>query len=62
MNAYYYTFGSDVRFPYQGGWVQVFAETSEKADKLFRKYYPDQHPGILNCAAIYNRKIFLNPC
>lgn len=58
MNAYYYTFGSDMRFPYQGGWVQVFAETSEKADAIFRKYFPDRHPGILNCAAIYAQENF----
>ena len=58
MNAYYYTFGSDMRFPYQGGCVQVFAETSEKADAIFRKYFPDRNPGILNCAAIYKQENF----
>lgn len=35
MNAYYYTFGTDERYPYQGGWVQVFAETMKEANQFF---------------------------
>ena len=56
MNAYYYTFGTDERYPYHGGWVQVFAETMKEANQLFRKYYPDRREGILNCAMVYEQE------
>ena len=58
MNAYYYTFGTDERYPYQGGWVQVFAETMKEANQFFRKYYPDRNEGILNCAIVYEQEEF----
>lgn len=58
MNSYYYTFGTDERYPYQGGWIQVFAETMKEANQLFRKYYPDRHEGILNCAMVYEQEEF----
>nr|WP_298061043.1 hypothetical protein [uncultured Blautia sp.] len=58
MNAYYYTFGTNPGFPFYGGWVQVFAETSQEADAIFRQHYPDRHDGILNCAIIYRQENF----
>lgn len=58
MNTYYYTFGTDPGFPYQGGWVQVYAETPKEADELFRKNFPDRHDGFLNCAGIYRQETF----
>lgn len=55
MNHYFYTFGTDCGFPYQGGWVEVRAESRMEADKKFRTRFPDRpgRKGILNCAFCY---------
>ncbi len=52
MNVYY-TFGSDPRYPYPGGWVEVHAPDLASAHRIFRSYYPDRTPGVLNCAFCY---------
>jgi len=54
MNKYYYTFGSDIHFPYQNGWVEVHADTREQAHEKFRARFPDRHENTLNCAFCYN--------
>ena len=36
--TFYYTFGSDGRYPFQNGWVTVTAETMKKANGLFRNF------------------------
>jgi len=52
-NRYYYTFGSSPDFPYQNGWVVVYAGSWEEAHRKFRARFPDRHKGILNCAFFY---------
>jgi len=54
----FYTFGTDERYPYQGGWVEVEAESARQAHAIFRKHYPDRIPGILDCADYYTEKQF----
>lgn len=54
----FYTFGSDERFPFQGGWVEVEAENMKQANALFRACYPDRTPGILNCSDYYTEQQF----
>ncbi len=56
MNRYYYTFGSDLGFPYQNGWVVVYADSWEEAHRKFRARFPDRlgHEGTINCAFFYD--------
>lgn len=54
----FYTFGSDERFPFQGGWVEVEAENIRQAHAIFRAHYPDRTPGCLNCADYYAEQQF----
>ena len=54
----FYTFGSDDRFPFCGGWVEVAAPTMKEAHALFREHYPDREPGILNCSDYYTEEQF----
>lgn len=54
----FYTFGSDDRFPFRGGWVEVEAPTMKEAHALFREHYPDREPGILNCSDYYTEEQF----
>ena len=58
MSKFYYTYGTDPRYPYQGGWTEIEALDRPSADKLFQMYHPDRTPGILNCADIYNEDEF----
>ena len=50
---FYYTFGTASQFPYRGGWVEVYANDREDANKKFRAYFPDYNDGIYNCSSIY---------
>ncbi len=61
MNKYYFSFGSDPAFPFQGGYLIVEAPTMQDACEVFRKYYPDRpnHTGILNCAFVYDEDDFM---
>lgn len=54
----YYTFGSDPRFPFSGGWVEVEASTMKEAHIVFRPNFPDREPGILNCSDYYTEAQF----
>ena len=56
MNRYFYTFGSDPGFPYHNGWVEVRAESWDKANQMFRAKFPDRHEGTLNCAFFYDEE------
>lgn len=58
MNSFYFTFGSDPEYPYQGGWVTVHAKTKEQACSVFRLYFPDRTPNVLNCAFVYTEEEF----
>lgn len=56
MGKYFYTFGTSLQFPYQRGWVEIHAESSEEANKKFRSRFPDVNPGTLNCAFVYTEE------
>ena len=59
---FYYTFGTDPRYPYKGGYVVIEAKDEDQADKVFRAYYPDRNPDLpcLNCAFVYPEEEFFN--
>lgn len=54
----FYTFGTDKQQPYYGGWVEIKAKSIELAHMIFRFYYPDKIPGVLNCADYYTEAAF----
>ena len=58
MNKYYFTFGTDENFPYQGGWVEVYAETLKEAIQKFKNKFPNRCENIINCASYYTEKQF----
>lgn len=60
MNSYYYTFGSDEKFPFYGGWVLIHADTRQIADEVFQKFYPSREPDntLLNCSFVYTEEEF----
>lgn len=54
----FYTYGSDKKYPFYGGWVEVEADNMKQAHALYRAAYPDREPGILNCADYYTEEQF----
>jgi hypothetical protein len=51
---YFFTFGSDEKFPYQNTYLVVIADSQEEAEKKFQKQHPNR-PGsdCLNYAFCY---------
>ena len=59
LNKYYFTFGTDKRYPYCGGWVEVYAISLYHAVTLFRNKYLDRTgAGVVNCADYYREELF----
>ena len=60
MAKYYFTYGTDEKFPFQGGWTVVSALTLDLAIRAFKAFHPDR-PGsnCTNCAGIYEEDTFL---
>lgn len=56
-----FTFGSDERYPYQGGYVEIAAPSIQAACTIFQAYYPDRVDGILNCSDYYTAAEFEKP-
>lgn len=59
MERFYFTFGSGEQFPFQGGWIEVWAQDISTAALAFKKIYPnEENDSILNCADYYTEKQF----
>ena len=60
MEKYFFTFGSDPRYPFgRNDYVMVEAENAGRACELFRERHPNR-PGsnCINCAFIYSEREF----
>lgn len=58
LETFYFTYGTDKNFPFQGGWTEVHAADRNQAVALFRHEHPDRTPGLVNCSSIYTEKQF----
>lgn len=58
METFYFTYGTDKNFPFQGGWTEIHAADRNQAVALFRREHPDRSPGLVNCSSIYTEKQF----
>lgn len=58
LETFYFTYGTDKNFPFQGGWTEVHAADRNQAVALFRREHPDRSPGLVNCSSIYTEKQF----
>jgi len=55
MHNFYFTFGSDKRFPYQNGYIVVVADNIKEAIQCFKKKYPNREGSdALNCSDYYS--------
>ncbi|MEH2936300.1 hypothetical protein [Acutalibacter sp. JLR.KK004] len=58
MPKFYFTYGTDPSYPFQGGWTEIEAPDPDKAGEIFSAVHPDRHAGILNCAFTYTEERF----
>lgn len=59
MQRFYFTFGSDPKFPYPNGWVEVIAPNRGTACELFAKKFPNPDgENILLCSDYYTEEQF----
>lgn len=58
MEIFYFTYGTDKGFPFQGGWTEIHAADRKQAVALFRREHPDRSLGLVNCSSIYTEKQF----
>ena len=60
MPKFYFTYGSDERFPFQYGWTEIEAPSYALACAVFREYHPDRDPEepCLNCVDVYTEEEF----
>lgn len=57
LNNYYFTFGSDMRFPYQNTYIIIKADNMISACDAFLKKFPSRDGSqTLNCAFVYTEK------
>lgn len=60
-HKFYFTFGTDEKCPYRGGWVKIIAPDMHCAAEVFKALYPnprENSSNILNCCSIYPEKQF----
>lgn len=56
---FYFTYGTDSRYPFRGGWSLVYAPDITAAIAIFRAYHPDRDDsGLINCASYYSGEYF----
>ena len=48
MEIFYFTYGTDKNFPFQGGWTEIHAADRKQAVALFRREHPDRSPGLVS--------------
>lgn len=59
MSKFYFTYGSDERFPFQYGWTEIEAPDLACACEVFRSVHPNRPgSGLLNCADVYSEEAF----
>ena len=60
LHNYYFTFGSDPKFPFYKGYLIVKAESINVACDKFGKKYPGRLPYTINCSAYYTEEQWKN--
>ena len=59
MERYYFTFGMNPHYLFEGGWVEIQAPNIQAAAQIFKAYYPNPEDSeTLNCADYYTEDQF----
>lgn len=54
FNVYYYTYGTNDKYPFVGGWTEIVANSHAVANQVFKRIHPNlTNPEYLNCCGVY---------
>lgn len=53
---FYFTFGTSEVYPYQGGWVEVYAPNKRSAIEKFNNKFGYTKDGFVRCCSYYSEK------
>lgn len=60
MEKFYFTYGTDPKYPFQGGWTLVYATSMAVAQRIFKSIHPNREGSdLLNCAWCYTHEQFM---
>lgn len=59
MKTTYFTYGTDEKYPYHGGWTRVVTDENVNPVEIFKQYHPNRVGSpFVNCAVIYSEEEF----
>lgn len=59
MKSFFFTYGTDEGFPFQGGWTRVDAPDRIAAERVFQAIHPNRgRDNLLNCCSVYDKESF----
>lgn len=58
MPKFYFTYGTDPDYPFQGGWTEIEAPDPKTAEDIFEMFHPSRKIATLNCAFAYTEEKF----
>lgn len=59
MKSFFFTYGTDEKYPFYGGWTRVNAPDRHTACGLFKLVHPCRdNVHLLNCASVYDEEQF----
>ena len=60
MPRFYFTYGADPTYPFQGGWTEIIALDRPMACAIFQRFHPNREGSaeMLNCADVYSESQF----
>lgn len=59
MAKFYFTYGSDTEYPFEGGWTEIEADNQRQAIGIFKAIHPNREDSeSLNCADYYDELRF----
>lgn len=60
MKKFYFTYGTDLKYPFQGGWSLIYAPDLRSAQQIFKAVHPNREGSdCLNCADYYTAEQFM---
>lgn len=60
MEKFYFTYGTDLKYPFQGGWSLIYAPDLRSAQQIFKAIHPNREGSdCLNCADFYTAEQFV---
>ena len=55
--SFYFTFGTSEDFPFQNGYIIIYATDISIANQEFNRLYPNEkNPDLLNCSEVYSKE------